>query len=303
VLLLSWNVAGRVKALQLQTQQVLGLGADIICLQEMTLRTLPVWCEQLRGAGYHVAHAGPSREAGPRALMVLSAARTRLETVDICGVPYPERVLATRSGSSLELVNLHSPISPRPGHAKVRTHLAVHRHLASRAEHPRILCGDLNTPRREFPDGTIWTFARDRYGRLRPDRGQEWDRAELALLRGLEPFGFRDAFRELHGYAHREISWGWRRWAGGYRLDHLLVAGGIEVSECRYEHSWRIEGLSDHSPLIAAIELRPSETGERSRARSARGEPCRRERPRCSTGAREQQREAHPAGGQAPARE
>ena len=64
--------------------------------------------------------------------------------------------------------------------------------------------------------------------------------------------GFRDAFRALHGYGKREISWGWQRWEGGYRIDHLL-ASGLAIEECRYEHSWREQGLSDHSPLIARL--------------------------------------------------
>jgi hypothetical protein len=51
-------------------------------------------------------------------------------------------------------------------------------------------------------------------------RGERWDLAELALIKGLEPLGFRDAFRELHGPERRELSWAWPRWGGGYRLDH-----------------------------------------------------------------------------------
>jgi hypothetical protein len=59
-------------------------------------------------------------------------------------------------------------------------------------------CGeiDLNTPRKEHADGTIWTFARDRYGRLRLDRGELWDHVELALLRGFQP-RLPNAFRLL----------------------------------------------------------------------------------------------------------
>jgi len=74
------------------------------------------------------------------------------------------------------------------------------------------------------------------------------------LLRGLAPYGFEDAFRTLHGYDAPEISWGWRRWSGGYRLDHLLV-DGLELVACAYEHAWREQGLSDHSALLA--RLRP----------------------------------------------
>ena len=74
---------------------------------------------------------------------------------------------------------MHSPISPKPGLAKVLTHEAVYRHLRP-GRGPRVICGDLNTPRREHADGSVWTFARDRYGRLRPERGERWDAAERA---------------------------------------------------------------------------------------------------------------------------
>jgi exonuclease III len=255
VLLVSWNVAGRVAVLGEQADSLLALSADVICLQEVTPTTLPTWEARLRDAGYQaVAHAAGEAGSARRPLMVLTAAREQLDPVPVEGVPWPERVLAVRLPDGTELVNVHAPTSPKPERAKLSTHLAVHRHLAVEAAHPRILCGDLNTPRREQPDGTIWTFARDRYGRIRPERGEEWEEAELALLRGLEPYGFIDGFRAIHGYGQAEISWGWRRWSGGYRLDHLLVAG-LEVVACTYEHGWREQGLSDHSGLIA--RLRP----------------------------------------------
>ena len=173
-------------------------------------------------------------------------------------VPWPERVLAVRLPAlgGLEVVNVHSPVSPKPGLAKVRTHEAVFRHLADAGDgHPRLVCGDLNTPRREHTDGTVWTFARTRTGKLRPDRGERWDAAEAALIRGLQAHGYRDAFRDVHGHELKEVSWEWPR-GGGYRLDHLIVSAGIAVRDCRYGHAWRRDlGLSDHSPLLADIEL------------------------------------------------
>ncbi|MGH2883784.1 MAG: hypothetical protein ACRDPA_13995, partial [Solirubrobacteraceae bacterium] len=114
-------------------------------------------------------------------------------------------------------------------------------------------CGDLNTPRKEHTDGRVWTFARTSRGKLRPERGERWDQAELALIKGLEPRGFKDAFRHLHGYERRELSWTWPRWEGGYRLDHLIVSAEVEVAQIEYLHAWRDAGLSDHSPLFADL--------------------------------------------------
>jgi exonuclease III len=257
MLLASWNLAGRVKRLPEQAEQLLALGADILCLQELTRSTLPLWRDLLETAGYAgIAQGDLSTAAATRSrpLAVLTATRTPLHTVLVDDVPWPERVLAVHMSDGTEVVNVHSPISPKPDLAKVRTHEAVHRHMADRpAGHARLLCGDLNTPRKERSNGTVWTFARDRYGRLRPDRGGRWDEAELALIRGLEPYGYRDAFRLLNPYDIEEISWEWARWGGGYRLDHLIISPGVTVEECRYEHRWREEGLSDHSPLIARL--------------------------------------------------
>jgi exonuclease III len=255
--LLSWNVAGRVKRQPEQAELIAELAPDLVCLQEVRPTTAHAWTTALRRAGWaHIALARSDAPAGDtdRRLSVLTAAKTPLTELHIDGdLPWPERVLATET-EGLHLVNLHSPISPKPNLVKVRTHETLHAHLAA-GHGPRALCGDLNTPRREHPDGRVWTFARTNRGSLRPERGQRWDQAELALIKGLEPFGFKDAFRSLHGYERRELSWQWQQWGGGYRLDHLIVSDEIEVAAVEYLHAWRQEsGLSDHSPLLATLD-------------------------------------------------
>jgi exonuclease III len=256
MLLVSWNVAGRVKRLEEQAERLLGLGADVLCLQEITRGTLPRWRALLHEAGYvGIEHGELPATGRKRPLAVLTASRTPLHAVLVDGVPWPERVLAVHLSDGTEIVNVHSPISPKPDLAKVRTHEAVHRHFADHEPgYARILCGDLNTPRKEHADGTVWTFARDRYGQLRPERGERWEEAELALIHGLEPYGYRDAFRLLHPDSIDELSWEWPRWGGGYRLDHLIVSPSLTVHSCSYEHQWRRDGLSDHSALIARLQ-------------------------------------------------
>lgn len=257
LILVSWNVAGRLKRLAEQAACVLAEAPDVACLQEVTKTSAPLWIEALGAGGLeHVLLADIAARAGARRpLGVLTAAREPLDEVRVDGLPWPERVLAVQAGAA-ELVNVHSPVSTSPELAKVLTHEALFAHLAPPAEHPRIVCGDFNTPRSEKPDRTIWTFARTQHGKLRPERGERWDAAELALLRGLEAHGFRDAYRELHGWGHKNPTWEWPRWGGGYRLDHLVVSSGVEAQRVEYRHEWRRElRLSDHSALVAELRF------------------------------------------------
>jgi exonuclease III len=255
VVLVSWNVAGRKSRLHEQADRVLETEPDLVCLQEVTPVTAAGWSERLEEAGLGVAVAPlPRSREGSRPLAVLTAARAPVEAVPVDDVPWPERVLAVRA-NGLEVVNMHSPISPKPGLAKVLTHEAVFRHLSA-GSGPRIVLGDLNTPRREHPDGSVWTFARDRNGRLRPERGERWDTAESALIRGLEKHGFRDAFRAMNGFGSKEPTWEWPRWGGGYRLDHLIASAEVSITSCSYRHDWRREDkLSDHSALVAELHV------------------------------------------------
>ena len=170
LILVSWNVAGRRTRLQEQADRVLELEPDVVCLQEVTPVTAEPWIERLAQAGLSATLAPlPAARAGSRPLAVLTAARGGADVVPVADVPWDERVVSVVA-DGIEIVNVHSPVSPKPDLAKVRTHEAVFEHLGSRAG-PRVVLGDLNTPRREHADGSVWTFARDQYGRLRPERG------------------------------------------------------------------------------------------------------------------------------------
>jgi exonuclease III len=256
VRLVTWNVAGRVRRQPEQGAALAAMAADVVALQEVTARTLPLWRAALAEAGLGACEtalddvaAAPRR----RRLGVLTASRTPLRRLPSPpDAPWPERVLCCVT-DEVEIVNLHSPISPAPDLAKVRTHEALARYLRPSPGTLRVLCGDLNTPRRELPDGDVLTFAHDSAGRLRPERGERWDRAERALVHGLRAQGWIDAFRSLHGYEGRHASWTFARDRGGWRLDHVLVYG-LRPTASTYAHDWRRAGLSDHSALIVDLE-------------------------------------------------
>jgi exodeoxyribonuclease-3 len=257
VRVVSWNVAGRVGAQPQQAAVIAACEADVVALQEVTRRTLPLWraaFAELGFAGFECSLDAISGPVGRRLLGVATAARAPLRRLDEPpGVPWPERALCCASGE-LEVVNVHSPIAPAPDLAKVRTHEAVAAYLETRCRAPIVLCGDLNTPRRELPDGDVVTFAYDSAGRLRPERGERWDRAERALVHDLRGQGWVDAFRALHGYGERHASWTFPDDKGGWRLDHVLLRGVRPVASA-YAHDWRRAGLSDHSALVVDLAV------------------------------------------------
>jgi endonuclease/exonuclease/phosphatase family metal-dependent hydrolase len=247
---------------------IAGREPDVLALQEVTERTAPLWraaCARLGLEHIRISLDGadPRREpAARRRTGVLLAARGPLAPAAAAlPVPWPETALgavAPTPAGPVEVCCVHVPNAAN-GWVKVRTLEVLRAGLAAAPPAPRVLCGDLNTPRREAADGTVLSFARDSRGRQRPERGEEWDAAELGVVPGLRDLGYRDAFRALHGYASREPSWTWRTISGhggGWRIDHLFASAELEPVACGYHHAWRDAGLSDHAALEA--DLRPA---------------------------------------------
>jgi exodeoxyribonuclease III len=276
-LLLSWNVAGRVG--DRQEAQIAALAErpfDVLCLQEVTPTNRARWVAALEARGLQVAvSAWPVHPRGSRRFAVLIAARAPLRDAASLELPWPERHLRATTaigGADVEVHTLHAPLSSKEGQVKVQTLEAVFAAVSAPDGRPRVLAGDLNTPRYESREGEIATFARDRKGRLRPELGERHDRAELLLIDELVRRGWRDAFRALHGYARRDRSWAMRT-GFGYRLDHVLVSPGLEPVECDYVHDWRTERLSDHSAIWTRIT--PAGGGPPRRPRTATAAPSR----------------------------
>jgi exonuclease III len=237
-----------------------GREPDVVALQEVSARTAPMWAAALETIGLphsrcSLAGADPDRRpASRRRTGVVLAARTPLADVTPpLAVPWPETALAAVAGG-VRVDTIHVPNAAN-GWMKPQTLAAIR--AGARGTGPRVICGDLNTPRREHPDGRVISFARDSRERLRPERGDEWDHAELGVVPGLRDLGYADAFRALHGYAQREPSWTFRRIAGhggGWRLDHLFASADLRPVAARYHHAWREADLSDHSALEADLE-------------------------------------------------
>jgi exonuclease III len=253
VRLITWNVNRRFSVLAEQAAALAGRAPDVVALQEVTASSWPLWRAALQTIGlpdavWSLEDADRGRQPITRRRSGVVIAARELALEPPLPVPWPETTLAGR----VEGVVVHTAHVPNAANGWVKPDtLAALRAGLAETEGPRVLCGDFNTPRREKPDGTVISFARDSRERLRPERGERWDSAELGVVPGLRELGFEDAFRAVHGYASKEPSWVWRH-GGGWRLDHVFVSG-LEVEAAVYHHSWRDDGLSDHSPLEADL--------------------------------------------------
>jgi hypothetical protein len=72
---------------------------------------------------------------------------------------------------------------------KIATYDALFSVLSRADSGHRILCGDFNSPEREFSDGTLVGWGK----RVQRD-------AEHRVLVGLADYDLRDIFRQLHGH-------------------------------------------------------------------------------------------------------
>jgi endonuclease/exonuclease/phosphatase family metal-dependent hydrolase len=232
----------------------------VVCLQEVTAKSLIGWKGRLVPEGYEVDTSLPTAdEPHGRRLGVLIASRHPLAPVKkSIGVPWPERLLVADvrlpdASQALRVVCLHAPLSQDPDQVKARTFEAVHASLAALAPSvPTILCGDLNTPQHEATDGTVQTFGQTPTGKMRARMGQRQDDAERSILTDLP--GWHDAFRERHGYDASDRSWKASTGTSpGYRLDHIFLSPNLTATACEYDHIVRENRLSDHSAMYATV--------------------------------------------------
>jgi exonuclease III len=265
---ITWNVARRASRLAEQAAALASREPDVVALQEVTKVTLQLWRAALERIGLHrvrasldgadPARAPPSRRRTGVLLGSRGALRDPSATLP---VPWTETAVAAVADTIIGPVEIHCLHVPNAANGWVKAHTlqAIRAGLQPAPRMPRVVCGDLNTPRRELESGEVVSFARDSRGRLRPERGPVWDEAELGVVPGLRDLGYRDAFRSLHGYGSREPSWTWQRISGhggGWRLDHLFISAELRPAACIYHHAWRDAGLSDHSALEADIARR-----------------------------------------------
>jgi endonuclease/exonuclease/phosphatase family metal-dependent hydrolase len=249
---------------------------DVIAFSEVTEAVAASIGARLSSTGYQIAEATERVEPSERRVAI--ASRLGVETIRSKRFEIPDEhpVAAARGyrvwaravcsarvrlcGVATEVHAVHVPNAAQYAWEKF-DHLWALRYGMEGTKGPAILCGDFNAPYREDAEGIItngqgldrriWTRSPGRrYGPERPWNGEQADAAERAVLEGLgDAVGMHDAFRFLHP---RALEVTWRQ----SRLDHVFASSELKPLRCRHLHSWREEGLSDHSAVDATFEMR-----------------------------------------------
>ena len=272
--IISWNVAYRVRKQQLQLDALISRKPDIIGLQEVTSRTLPLWVEGLQQAGYKhvissfILHGGSnSGLTGPRRYGILIASRWPLNSINqrLLKIPWHERLVSVLIHSpnvDFEFHVAHIPPGASHGWLKIDTFEGIFKFLARPSyDYPRILCGDFNSPQAETRSGEVITWGQDIFkdGQVKfSDKKGRWDAGERSVIQGLAEYNLYDIFRLLNGYESQEFSWLLRRKGkiiARRRFDHIFASKTLNPITCNYIHSFREELLSDHSAIGATFKI------------------------------------------------
>lgn len=171
------------------------------------------------------------------------------EAPDGFELSYPEKILVTDielPETEIELWNVRAVPGGQYGVEKLKILEAIYDLLESADRRPRILAGDLNTPRAELVDGQAITYGYER-GSEHQRRGVN---AELKILKGLGHFGMVDVFRALHGFGETDAVVASHN---ENRFDHLFASEELGPIDCRYLEDGG--EYSDHLPLHATFDF------------------------------------------------
>jgi len=176
-------------------------------------------------------------------------------------IPWQERLLSasiTSPSIEFEIHIAHIPPGASHGWLKIDTFNGIFKYLSrSSRSLPGILCGDFNSPQAELETGEVVTWGQSIGKDGSPslsDRYKAWDAGERSILQGLAKHDFPDVYRLIHGYKKQDFSWIVRRKGkvvAQRRFDHIFGSRQLNPRECKYIHSFREKGLSDHPGIEA----------------------------------------------------
>ena len=154
------------------------------------------------------------------------------------------------------------PTGVSQGDTKPETFEGVYGFIAHQGNQMKILCGDFNSPKEEFPDGRIITWGktkRDKDDRLINDLNERKARSEHLVFSELKVHDLHDVYRQITGYdSEGDYSWvhKWRDRRTYRRFDHIFASLRLNPISCKYHHQFLDLGLSDHAPISAVFEPR-----------------------------------------------
>ena len=229
--------------------------ADILCLQELTVKDGPKVCGQLRNEGYTIFHTfddqGLPGEQRESRVMVAIRGSGAVE-IKINGSIEKKYLHKMVQFGGLTILCSHVPNAGGkcgPRRIVKQSHFQfLSGVLAEHKDGKCILCGDLNSPLMENDSEVIGHDAVK-------CKGSE----EHNFWKQLPVMEFRDAVREAYGgiSASQMISFAGNRTAKARRFDHLLISKGIFLdSKPKYHTEVMGKGkLSDHAPLAMEFSL------------------------------------------------
>lgn len=265
----SWNVnrSGGLITEQADWLESLDKVPDVLLLQEVNLNRRGEWHDVLTDRlGYDaivdtIDWGSELDNSNGHLTATLEGCELNQQTIDgkavvsgetaaeAFGTAYPEKILVTDviyGNTQIECWNVRAV----PGRSYPEEKQAIFEYVFDQIEadreQPRILAGDLNTPKRELPDGQAVTYGYHRSKEMQRNAMA----AELNVLKGLGHFGMVDVFRALHGYGEIDqvdVS------HSGRRIDHLFASETLDPSKCWYASLEEVP--SDHAPLIAEFDL------------------------------------------------
>ena len=278
--IISWKVAHLVYKQKSQLNALLSRKPDVIGLQEVTNKTLPLWLEGLKKEGYlrtissFDLHDNISELIGPRKYGILIASRWPMTPINqhSLKILWKERLVSVLINSpkmNFEFHVAHIPCGHPHGKLKIETIIGIYNFLARKNnKYPRILCGDFNMPQAETLSGEVITWGQKickdgqvKFKKIKWGiRGDVWDAGERSILQGLAEHDLCDMFRWLNGYEEQEFSWLFQRKGkriARRRFDHIFASKKLNPVTCGYIHSFREgeESLSDHSAIEATFKI------------------------------------------------
>ena len=255
--LISWNIAGRLSKLNQQIDYLNSGEFDIICLQEVISKTHSLITENLRE--YNTISAlelGRLPKIGKHKynLLILSKAELHNNRPSHY-IKWSEKYLSgilKYDNQELEVTTMHVPPGSSNGIEKIISIEQFYKNIIHSKNMFKIVCGDWNTPRKEFKNKEVQTWMKT--GR----ESKRWDDGERLLLQKLKHFGIYDSYRVLNGYSKEEFSWYTNRkgLSKGRRYDHIHSSETLDVKKCYYDHTVRENKLSDHSAIISEFNFR-----------------------------------------------